>query len=175
MTRFVILVAILVTGCASNPPPVTNVFHPPPPAPPLHTPASLDEGLAALQLVRVELPRTNGGYGSPGDATIKLDGRKISLTETAGWSASPTVFARRASDNAIVLVRERAHVTYHDVKRGCLTFAGGRAWFETATYELAPHEQFGGTVIVPYEKTVEVPVYSPTQPDGSPCPPPAID
>ncbi len=74
-------------------------------------------------------------------------------------------------------VDANAHATIVDRHEdaGCMTFAGGRGWFEQVSYRLPDGEKFGGTVKVEYDEHIVAKDYSDRQPDGSPCPPPAID
>lgn len=138
-------------------------------------PTSLDEALAAQGLTRVTLAETaRDGTYELGAAPVVEDGH-VQLVESAGWSASPSVFAQRA-DGTVVLVAPRPNVVVdRHVDGGCLTFAGGRAWFETVTYVLPAGATYGGELEVTWDEHTEVVDHSDHQPDGSPCPPPALD
>jgi len=103
-------------------------------------------------------------------------GRELTVFESAGWNASHSVFARRASDGMIVLVAvsENTIVDRHE-PGGCRGFAGGRGWFEEVTYRLPEGDTFAGTEKVEYDNHIVVTDYSDRHADGSPCPPPALD
>lgn len=106
----------------------------------------------------------------------EVRGRELIVTETAGWNAHHSVFARRETDGLIVLVSPWPNkIVDRHVDAGCMTFAGGRGWFEAVTYRLPEGEKFGGVVKVEYDEHIVVNDYADRQPDGSPCPPPARD
>lgn len=166
---FVLLLSLV--GCGATAPHTA----PPPTSRSERRPQSLDEALAAQGLTRLELSASRRESASlTGDGPV-VEGGQVRVLESAGWSASPTVFARR-SDGTVVIVVPRPNVIVdRHVDGGCLGFAGGRAWFEEATYALPDGAAFGGTVDVTWDEHTEAVDHSDTQADGSPCPPPAID
>ena len=127
-------------------------------------------GLTPITLDVVK--REHGGLG----AEPRVVGNELSLIESAGWAHEPPVFARRERDGVLVLVSPQPNVIVdRHVDAGCMTFAGGRAWFEEVTYRIPAGNSYGGVVTVAFDKHVEIKDYSVTQADGSPCPPPMVD
>jgi hypothetical protein len=171
------LTSLLVVLAACGPAAVPLANHAtPPPARPARTPASLAEGLAALGLQRIQLGNAGSEQGFHVAGDVAVTGRYLSIVEERGYHGTTSLFARRPSDGAIVLVRAEPHrIVDRHVQRGCLRFAGGRGWFETVRYRLPAGERYGGVVAVPYDEHVEVSEYSDHEPDGSACPPPALD
>jgi hypothetical protein len=166
-TLCAILVALSLSACGASPARTTRASDRPP--------QSLDEALAARDLERITLASVRSDRSHEIGGEPRLEGRRLVATETAGWNSSPSIFARRR-DGAIVLVRPRPRtIVDRHVAGGCLLFAGGRGWFETVEYELPDGAVYAGAVDVDYEHHTEVVDHSDTQPDGSPCPPPARD
>jgi hypothetical protein len=168
---------VFVAACTSAAP-LANHATPTPPPRPAHTPTSVDEGMAVLGMTRVQL----GNAGSKQDTSgfrsgeVVVMGRYLSVVEERGFHSARSIFARRPSDGAIVLVQAWPHrVVDRHVQRACQRFAGGRGWFETVRYQLPEGERYGGAVRVPYDQHVETVDYANQERDGSPCPPPALD
>jgi hypothetical protein len=173
MTRTVLLALglSLLAGCGGGAPHATTT----PTEPTAARPQSLEEALSAAGLTRIELPGERLASIAPGTGEPVVENGHVRVHETAGWNASPTVFARRG-DGAVVIVTPRPNVIVdRHVDGGCLGFAGGRGWFEDVTYALPAGATFEGSVEVSWDEHTEVVDHTDTQPDGSPCPPPAID
>ncbi len=160
------------TAPVSEAPPSTPSAQGSPPAP---APQSLDEALTAQGLSRLEpavVSRDMGHFGTVGPAA---EGRRITMHVSAGWSASPPLFARR-DDGTVFLIEPRpTTIVDRHVAGGCRHFFGGRMWLETIVYELPEGTSYGGTLAIGWEQHTEVVDYTPAQADGSACPPPAID
>ncbi|HEU0036151.1 MAG TPA: hypothetical protein VFQ53_36310 [Kofleriaceae bacterium] len=165
---------IVLAACGGSSTTIRNHAPPPQGKPDPHA-QGLAAGMKAQQLTPIQLERVKREMTSAFPQRPRVIGGELVLVETAGWQSEPAMFARRESDGAIVMIAPRPRKIVHEVAAGCRTFAGGRAWFEEVRYRLPPGETFGGIVEVPYEEHVDVPRYSDRQPDGSPCPPPAID
>ena len=169
--RWIVLVGALV-GCGANAvgrPAVSPVA-----TTSARLPQSEDEGLRDQGYTPVTLARTSRSMTSNLGTTPQAVGNQIRLTENAGWKAQPTRFARKGNTIFIVSGQPTTIVDRH-VAGGCSHFAGGRGWFEDVVYELPPGTTYGGIVKIAFENHVEITDYSDTQPDGSPCPPPAVD
>jgi len=171
------LAAILSFACAAQAPVATPAAAPttagavePPAA------STLEDALAGAGLTRVELASTTKrDLGLPPETDRPFDGTHLVVHETGGWRQERAIFAKRA-DGSIVRVIPDVHVVQgKTVQRGCVRFAGGRAWLEEVTYELPPGAKYAGSVTVRYDEIRDVEQHSDTQPDGSPCPPPARD
>lgn len=173
MTRTVLfaLCLFVVAGCGGTSHATTTPTEPTPAA----RPQSLEEALTAAGLTRLELAAARRETTSLGGEELVAENGQVRVLETAGWNASRTVFARRG-DGTVVIVTPRPNVIVdRHVDGGCLGFAGGRGWFEEVTYELPDGAAFGGNVEVSWDEHTEVVDHTDTQPDGSPCPPPALD
>ncbi|MBZ0116057.1 MAG: hypothetical protein K8H88_03605, partial [Sandaracinaceae bacterium] len=133
------------------------------------TPQSLEEALAAAGLTRVELPERSRQMTHALPDTPAAEGRALRMIETAGWSGGPSVFARRADGTIVRVVARVREIVDRHVPGGCLTFGGGRGWFEEVEYELPQGASYGGDVEVSYEHHTEVVDHATTQEDGSPC------
>jgi hypothetical protein len=168
----VVVALLLLTACGGAAPRATTTAVD---AAPHAPPQSLDEGLAARELRRVTLAAEGRAMSyTPGDAPVFANG-KVTVTETAGYGADHSIFARRA-DGTVFLVRPQPNrIVDRHVNAGCRGFAGGRAWFETVSYTLPAGATYGGVVPVSYDEHTEVRDFSDAQPDGSACPPPAMD
>jgi hypothetical protein len=173
-----ILGLMLVSACggaavdAGTPPAV------PPSAQPIATPAaprSLDEALSAEGLVRLEPAVVSREMTFRDTSGPRVEGRRITLHVSAGWNGQVPVFARRDDGTAYLIEARPETIVDRHVEGGCLPFAGGRTWSEIVVYELPEGTRYAGTLPVRWEEHVEVVDYRDTQPDGSPCPPPAID
>lgn len=171
MKWIVLAMGILsLTACGNNTPaPVT-----PASTSQARMPQSIEEGLRAQGYTKVTLARTQRAMTSSLATAPHVEGRQIKLVENAGWNASSAMFARKGDRIYLVTGAPRTIVDRH-VNGGCLRFAGGRGWFEDVAYELPEGTTYGGTITIAYEKHVEITDHTDTEPDGSPCPPPAID
>lgn len=139
-------------------------------------PQSLDAALAAQGLRRFEpaIASRAMSHSFPEEAA-RAEGRHLTLHVSAGWNQSPPIFARRANGD-VVLVEARPNVIVdRHLPGGCRGFLGGRAWFETVVYELPEGAHYEGPLTVSWDEHIEVVDWTDTQPDGSACPPPAID
>lgn len=171
-----ILFALVVAACGPKPGAALHNQHAPPAVDSSARATNLADAMRARGLVPIELVEIrrdmSGGLGDP----PQQRGRELVVVEQAGWNGERSVFARRASDGAIVLVSPwpKKIVDRHEAA-GCQRFFGGRAWFDEVSYRLPDGEKFGGTVKVEYDEHIVVKDYSDRQPDGSPCPPPMID
>jgi hypothetical protein len=178
------LAAILSFACAAQAPvapaavvPTTTGAVVPTPSATAAAPAvtTLEDALARAGLTRVELGVSNRDASFRPDAEHPFDGKHLVVSETGGWKQSRALFAKRA-DGSIVRVITDVHVVEgKTVQRGCMTFAGGRGWFEEVTYDLPPGAKYAGSVTVRYDEVHDIEKYSDAEPDGSPCPPPALD
>ncbi len=170
------LSAFLLVACGGAAPSEPTT---PPPREPVadeaRGPQSFDEGLARLGLTRLELePHPTESMGSMGSEPIVADG-VVTVTETFGWRSSVTLFATREDGTVVVALPAPEVIVDRHVDGGCQTFAGGRMYTREVTYTLPEGARYGGVVRVPYEEHTEVIDYTPTQADGSPCPPMALD
>lgn len=171
-----LLLVILVTACRPAQPATVHNSASPPKVDATKRATNLVDAMRAKGLTPIKLERIKHEMTySIGDGP-KVRGRELIINEMAGWNAQHSVFARRESDGLIVIVSPwPTKIVDRHVDAGCMTFAGGRQWFEEATYRLAEGEKFGGVVKVEYDEHVVVEDYAKQQPDGSPCPPPALD
>jgi hypothetical protein len=170
------LVVLALAGCGPKP---ATAVHNAQSQPKLDTStraASLADAMRLRGLTPITLASIKQEMSSALGTQPTQHGRELVVFETAGWNASPAVFARRESDGKIVIVTPAANtiVDRHEAA-GCLHFAGGRGWFEEVTYRLPEGATFAGNVKVEYDQHIVAMDYSDRQPDGSPCPPPAID
>ena len=170
-----VLLVVLLAACGSTPAPLHNA-QPPPKIDTSTRATSLADAMRLRGLTPITLQPIKQEMSSAFGTPPTQRGRDLVVFETAGWNSAPSVFARRESDGKIVLVTPWANeiVDRHE-PAGCLHFAGGRGWFEEVTYRLPDGAKFGGTEKVEYDHHVVVKDYSERQPDGTPCPPPAID
>ena len=169
------LLVALLAACGPKPATLHNA-QPPPKIDTSTRATSLADAMRLRGLTPIALTPIKQEMSSALGMQPTQHGNSLVVFETAGWNSAPSVFARRESDGKIVLVTPFANeiVDRHEAA-GCLHFAGGRGWFEEVTYRLPDGAKFAGTEKVEYDSHVVVKDYSDRQPDGSPCPPPAID
>jgi hypothetical protein len=170
------LFVLLLTACGPKPGASVHNHASPPKADRNAHATNLADAMRARGLTPITLDEIRRDMTHSLGEAPKQQGQELVVIEEAGWNAEPSVFARRASDGVIVLISQRPNkiVDRHE-DAGCMTFAGGRGWFEQVTYRMPEGEKFGGTVKVEWDEHIVVKDYSDRQPDGSPCPPPAID
>lgn len=138
-------------------------------------PQNLDEAVRAQGLTLLPIPAVKRTMTHAfGDEPI-VEGRKIVIVETSGWSSSPTTFARRRDGTVYIVSPKPLTIVDRHVAAGCSRMTGGRGWFEEVEYQLPEGTTFGGTITAAYEDHVVVYDYADKQPDGSPCPPPMRD
>lgn len=170
-----LLLVTLASACgASSAPPRTTPTPATPPAT-ARAPQSLDEALTGAGLTRIEpaiLRHEMSFFDGNGP---RVEGRRVTLTISAGWNSDGPLFARRANGEVVLVHAQPTTVVDRHVPGGCRGFVGGRAWFETVEYELPEGTRYAGIESVGWEEHVEVIDWSDTEADGSPCPPPALD
>jgi hypothetical protein len=138
-------------------------------------PTSLEEALTRAGLVRFEPTLISREMTHDMGNSTRVEGRRVTMSVSAGWSAQTPIFARR-NDGSVVLVDAQPQtIVDQHVNGGCRHFFGGRMWFETHIYELPEGSSFEGSLRVRWDDHIEAVDYSPTEADGSPCPPPALD
>jgi hypothetical protein len=168
------LLVVMLAACGSGRPPPQNVATAPAAVENPHA-TSLAEAMRSRGLTPIRLDFVKRESGNVGDE-LHVAGNELSLIESAGWAHEPAVFARRDRDGRIVIVSPRPDVIIdRHVDAGCLTFAGGRMWFERVTYRIPTGSSYGGVVPVAFDKHLEISDYSETQADGSRCPAPMRD
>ncbi len=171
-----LLLALSTSACGAAPratmtttsPPSTNVVTAP-------AALSLDEAMARAGLTRFEptLVSRDMNHDHTGGTTV--EGRRVTMHVSAGWSGRPPIFARR-NDGRVVVVDPRPNtIVDRHVNGGCRHFFGGRMWMETVVYELPEGASFEGSQEVSWDEHIEAIDWTPTEADGSPCPPPALD
>lgn len=138
-------------------------------------PQSLDEAIRAQGYAPIALQGKRLGMSHDISTEPIVEGRTIHVVETDGWRASHATFAQRRDGTIYLVIPKRIEIVDRHVAAGCLTFAGGRGWFEHVAYDIPEGAKWGGTIRAAYEDHVEVKDYKDTQDDGSPCPAPAID
>lgn len=170
------LLVVLLAACGPKPATSLRNAQSPPKVDTSARATNLADAMRLRGLVPITLTAIKQEMSSALGMQPAQHGRELVVLETAGWNAAPSVFARRQSDGMIVLVTPWANtiVDRHEAA-GCMTFAGGRGWFEEVTYRLPEGATFAGTVKVEYDQHIVAMDYSDRQPDGSACPPPAID
>lgn len=176
MTRMLpSLLVLLAAACGAAP--STSGTTPAPSEPIADTSevTTLEEAMARAELTAIELRQVSREMDSTVDGEVHTEGRLIHVTETGGYSASHTTFARRADGSVVRVVPEVQVVVDRHVPGGCLTFAGGRGWFEHVVYELPEGASYAGDATVHYVHHTEVVDNSDVDESGAPCPPPARD
>ena len=92
-------------------------------------PRSLDAGLTAVGLTRLEPTVISREMTHLMPQAPRVEGRRITLNVSAGWNQSPPLFARRANGDVVLVDSRPTVVVDRHVAGGCRGFIGGRAWF----------------------------------------------
>lgn len=174
-TALAALATLLLVACtpAGAPTPQPASAQPPAPAAPAD---AFEAALAAARLTKVDLKQIDRQMTHDLGSTTPVEGRRLSLTVSAGWNAESIEFAKDASGRVVRVIRRPVETVKETVIEGCQdhVFAGGRGWFERVVLELPEGATWGGEVIVKYPSVREVVRFTGKTRDGKPCPPPAM-
>lgn len=179
-TLITLAASLLLSACASQAPTPARDGGSPPTPPPAPTatgvPASFEAALAARGLTKIELPVKRSMSSGAGEPSVKVEGRRVRFSISAGWNGEQVELAKDREGRIVRVLRRPVEQVRERVIEGCQAskFAGGRGWFEDVTIELPEGAVWGGGVEVAYSVVREVTRYTGKTKDGKDCPPPMM-